>query len=256
MRGRRSSRGFSLLELLVVIGIIAVLSAIILPVGRRLRENSRTSTCQVQLSRIGQALRQYYMDEGGVPPIGCVDANLDGQPDDMVVDPDWWPQLEALWRLDYLQDRKILHCPRHTVDAMGMKVHSDSPQFYRSYVGRDDKVKPLSGSLKQFRYMPCRWATPAAYPNDYRRQLCQNAVATMINGVNYAVAGPSSVMPADDTIVTWCDRHVDYYSIGGHGQYIVLYWDGSVQLLDEELFRDDTVAPAEAWLVKPTDIAP
>jgi hypothetical protein len=138
---------------------------------------------------------------------------------------------------------------------MGMKVTTASPQYYRSYMGRDDKAKPAT-SLKQFRYMPCRWATAAAYPNDYRRQLCQNGVAASIAGTNYVVAGPSLAMPADDTIVTWCDRHVDVHTVGGHGQYLVLYWDGSVSLLDQELFRDNTVSPAEAWLVKPTDKAP
>jgi prepilin-type N-terminal cleavage/methylation domain-containing protein len=255
MLAKRSPTGFTLVEIVVVMGIIAVLTAIMIPVGKRLRESQRTSTCEVQLTRIGQALRLYYMDEGGVPPVGVLDAGGDGQPDDLVVDADRWPQLGVLWRLDYLPNRKTLHCPRHMTDAGGTPINTDSPQYYRSYMGRDDLAKPAA-SLRQFRYMPCRWATAATFPDDYRRQLCQDARTATIGGTTYLVAGASSSMPADDTIVTWCDRHVANYTIAGHGQYIVLYWDGSVQLLDAELFRDTTVNPAEAWLVKPTDIAP
>jgi prepilin-type N-terminal cleavage/methylation domain-containing protein/prepilin-type processing-associated H-X9-DG protein len=55
--GHRS--GFSLIELLVVIGIIAVLIALLMPGAIRAREAARTVQCAGQLYRLGQALHLY-----------------------------------------------------------------------------------------------------------------------------------------------------------------------------------------------------
>lgn len=257
MVAKRTTSGFSLMELLVVIGIFVVLMAIIVPVGKRLREGNRTSTCEVHLAQIGQAMRAYYMDEHGAPPVGVLDADGDGSPDNLVVDATTWPQLQVLWRLDYLRSRDILHCPRHLLDSTGAAMRPSSPEYYTSYMGRDEKAKPLN-SIREFRYLPYRFATATDFPDDYRRQLCQGAALVDMGGTTYRVAGPMESMPPDDTVITWCDRHAETHKVGGHGQYLVLYWDGSVELVDEELCREAGTLPAErdeAWLVKPSDMA-
>src|ERR1700744_5720037 len=51
--------GFSLIEVLVVIGIIAFLIAILLPVVSRAQRQSRSRACQGQLHDIGSALQNY-----------------------------------------------------------------------------------------------------------------------------------------------------------------------------------------------------
>src|SRR3712207_6304765 len=56
---RRSRRGFTLVELLVVIGIIAVLIGILLPVLSRAREQSRRTACLANLRSLGQGLFVY-----------------------------------------------------------------------------------------------------------------------------------------------------------------------------------------------------
>jgi prepilin-type N-terminal cleavage/methylation domain-containing protein len=60
--------GFTLVEVLVVIGILAALSGLLLPVFTRAREASRRSACSANLHQIGAALRLYQSDHDGELP--------------------------------------------------------------------------------------------------------------------------------------------------------------------------------------------
>jgi prepilin-type N-terminal cleavage/methylation domain-containing protein/prepilin-type processing-associated H-X9-DG protein len=67
---RRTRTAFSLLELLVVIGIIAVLIGILLPVLFRVREHEKWVRCQANLRTIGQMLVIYSNgNKGWVFPV-------------------------------------------------------------------------------------------------------------------------------------------------------------------------------------------
>ena len=64
----RHRGGFSLVEVIVVIGIIAILIALLLPAIAKAREQAKTVTCMSQLRQVGVALTSYAVNNKGHYP--------------------------------------------------------------------------------------------------------------------------------------------------------------------------------------------
>ena len=66
-RGRQSQMGFSLLELLIVIGILTLMATIAAPRLMQFFSKAKSETVRIEISNIASAVELYYLDLGGYP---------------------------------------------------------------------------------------------------------------------------------------------------------------------------------------------
>ncbi len=67
-RKHRTKGAFTLVEMLVVVGIVGLLAAIVFPAFSRVRASGRRATCASNLRQIGMALNQYAQDNRSFYP--------------------------------------------------------------------------------------------------------------------------------------------------------------------------------------------
>ncbi len=65
---KRRKKGFTLIELMIVIAIIAILAAVLVPNFMRAREASRLTACKSNLKNISTSVETYSNDHDGLYP--------------------------------------------------------------------------------------------------------------------------------------------------------------------------------------------
>lgn len=127
---RRSAQGFSLIDLLVSLAVIATLTAILLPALSQAQEAARRVGCASNMRQIGMALQMYAYDYGDrLPQSQFLDEDErtyspqdtifiylsdDATSDRVVLDTsDRWDGLGLLYHLEYLDAAQGFYCPSH-----------------------------------------------------------------------------------------------------------------------------------------------
>lgn len=236
---RRRESGFTILELLVVIAVMVLLAGILITFYGQARRSQGRYRTMSNMRLIYNGLRQYQLDENGLPPFDprAAEAIYAHQASGAAWPPGpqpfyHWYGLWALVETRALESPVALHDPEAKRVCVQSQGATDFPSagkmapiedafFWCSYQTWDPEASQGAGA---WMYLPYRGDSTTLGPVNYRRQAWPYADGT----------GQSRWMPLDSTVLLWSRWHRE----GKNPVTPVLYMNGSVQY--KESFTQDT----------------
>jgi prepilin-type N-terminal cleavage/methylation domain-containing protein/prepilin-type processing-associated H-X9-DG protein len=229
MRVSASRKGFSLVELLTVIAIIAILASIIFPVMALVGNKARMNKCITQLHEIGVAVQMFKQDNRQYPDILGIPA--DGVHGCDVVRPNT-TTVTGLFP-EYVKSFRLYHCPMSKIiDTMTTVTYDPGGGPIQAY------------AYNSYDFMNIGTATSPVIQQHYTKSW----VDTPANvGVNPYLPKPNDNdelkhrdyerqlkfrTPPDDTVVTWCSWHEVPSGGSVSGKAPVLFLDGHVDTIN------------------------
>jgi type II secretion system protein G len=132
-------KGFTLIELMIVIAIIAILAAILVPNFLRARAQGQYTACQSNLKNIGTALEMYSVDNGGrYPNATQVTTNLIFTPTYLSKFPDCPSAGANTYSGSYVQATTPAHA--YTFYCNGAYHTTFAPTGYPRYTSKDGLI--------------------------------------------------------------------------------------------------------------------
>ncbi|MEJ7603174.1 MAG: type II secretion system protein [Kofleriaceae bacterium] len=96
---RSAHRGFTLIELMIVVAIIGILAAVAIPMFMDSMKKAKNTEAKLQLNKLGKSAKEAYIRDGGfmvailpsTPAANCCTQNVGGKRKCAVVAADWTP---------------------------------------------------------------------------------------------------------------------------------------------------------------------
>jgi len=173
----RKSRAFTLVELLVVIGIIALLISILLPALSRARKSANTTKCLSNLRQVGTAFQLYATEFKGTIPVVRQDIpDIDGATAKWNI---WWTDIIAPYvsrvdratlittsNLDEVRQSVLWGCPEWLGRNATLNQYDTGYGMNAQFTTLPDYPAPGASTPKTEFAM--RWL-PSTYPGKYYR---------------------------------------------------------------------------------------
>jgi prepilin-type processing-associated H-X9-DG protein/prepilin-type N-terminal cleavage/methylation domain-containing protein len=221
------TRAFTLLEILIVIGIIALLAAILFPAFGRVREAGRRTTCASNLKQISLAFTQYAQDYKFYPVLSD-DGSYGSFPSPPGTPCGAWPDK----MLPYVKEKSIFVCPSdldHRYDTGCPPDDTSNPDHHVNYRGSYSFNDPY-GSLY---FNPTTKQPTASYSDTHgaspMRYTRPSSTILISDGVNYYWAGniaPGYTQPPPTDVASLSNYGVPNRHSGGIN---VAFADGHVK---------------------------
>lgn len=196
---RAGERGFTMVELLTVIAIIAILAALLFPVMAKARDQARQSGCMTNIHTMIQALKM-YKDDWRVYPDALYGIQYSGGPYQNRLYP------------NYVKDRKTFNCPNSPVrlpqDPNPSGTTVTVPPLVTP-VNRMPGTAALNYGVAQFSSYDFQYRNDASYGNTSgiaELHYTKKWTTTMLSLSD----DPRQLVyrePPDATVVTWCLYH-------------------------------------------------